>query len=120
MGNQSINKYRPLLGVEEEAKEDWLTIDWSVIPIIPKFRRIALGKLAKHDYNIVATPVDSLANDETEDYFASTKAKLLIREQAEKIDPSLLDTPALQLTAEEAKDLEELEMQMNYTDGNRS
>lgn len=115
MGNQSINKYKPLLGVDEESKEDWLAIDWSIIPIVPKFRRIALGKLNKIDYNIVATPVDSLANDEVEDYFAQTKAKLLMREEAKKIDPALLENPILALDPNEAKDMEELEIQMNYT-----
>lgn len=115
MGNQSINKYRPLMGVDEEATETWLNIDWSVIPIVPKFRRVALGKLNKVDYNIVATPIDSLANEETQAYFADVKAKLLIREQAKMIDPELLNSPALQLTPQEAKDMEELEMQMNYT-----
>lgn len=115
IGNQSVNKYKPLVGVDEEARETWLAIDWSVIPIIPKFRRIALGKLNKVDYNIVATPVDSLANDEIVDYFAQTKAKLVMRKEAEKIDPSLLESPVLQMSENEAKDLEELELQMNYT-----
>ena len=114
-GNQSINKYKPLLGVDQESDETYLTIDWNVIPIVPKFRRIALGMLNKVDYNIVATPVDSLANEEVEDYFAEAKAKILIREQAKQIDPSLLNSPALQLSPKEAKDLEELEIQMNYT-----
>ena len=115
MGSQGINKYKPLLGIEEEATETWMNIDWSVIPIIPKFRRIALGRLNKIDYNIVATPIDSLANEETDLYFANAKAKLLIREEAAKIDPSLLDMPALRLDPKEAKDFEELEIQMNYT-----
>lgn len=115
MGNQSISKYKPILGVDEEATETWLNIDWSVIPIIPKFRRIALQKMGKMAYNIVATPVDSLANEETDDYFANAKAKILLREEAKKIDPSLLDMPALRLTEKEAKDLEELEIQMSYT-----
>lgn len=115
IGQQSISKYRPLMGIDEEAKETWLNVDWSVIPIVPKFRRIALGKLNKIDYNIVATPVDSLANDEVQDYFASVKAKLIMREQAQKIDPSLLDSPVLQLEPGEAQDMEELEIQMNYT-----
>jgi hypothetical protein len=115
MGNQSINKYKPLMGIDEESRETWLNIDWSVIPIVPKFRRIALGKLSKIDYNLVATPIDSLANEETEDFFAKTKAKIMMREQAKNIDPSLLDVPALQLEPQEAKDMEELEMQMNYT-----
>jgi hypothetical protein len=115
MGNQSLNKYKPLLGVDEEATETWLNVDWSVIPIVPKFRRIALGRLNKVDYNIVATPIDPLANEETDAYFADAKAKIIIREQAKMIDPSLLESPALQLTPKEAKDMEELEMQMNYT-----
>ena len=115
MGNQSIGKYRPLMGIDEESRETWLNIDWTVIPIVPKFRRIALGKLSKVDYNIVATPIDALANEEVNDYFASARAKLMIREQAKKIDPSLLESPALALSPEEAKDLEELEIQMKYT-----
>lgn len=115
MGNQSVNKYKPLMGVDQESTETWLNIDWSIIPIIPKFRRIALGKLSKVDYNIVATPVDALANEENEDYFAATKAKILMREEAKKIAPELLDSPALQIEPGEAKDMEELEMQMKYT-----
>lgn len=115
MGNQSLNKYKPLLGVDEEATETWLNVDWSVIPIVPKFRRIALGRLNKVDYNIVATPIDPLANEETDAYFAGMKAKLLIRDQIKKVDPALLESPSLQLTPNEAKDMEELEMQMNYT-----
>lgn len=27
--------------------ETWVNIDWNIIPIIPKFRRIALGVLKK-------------------------------------------------------------------------
>ena len=115
MGNQSINKYRPLMGIDEQTKESWLNIDWSVIPIVPKFRRIALGKLAKVDYNIVATPIDALANDDIENYFAEARAKIIMREEAKKVAPELLEAPVLQLSPNEAKDLEELEMQMKYT-----
>lgn len=114
-GSQSINKYKPLMGITEESTETWLNIDWTVIPIVPKFRRIALGKLNKVDYNIVATPIDALASDETDDYFARMKAKILMREEAQKVDPSMLDIPELQLEPKDAKDLEELEMQMAYT-----
>ena len=115
MGNQSVNKYKPLMGVDQESTETWLNVDWTVIPIVPKFRRIALGKLAKVDYNINATPIDSLANEENEDYFAEIKAKILIREEAAKINPELLNAPALQLEPGEAATMEELEMQMKYT-----
>lgn len=114
-GDQSIEHLKPLVGVDEDAKEDVMVVDWSVIPIIPKFRRIALQKLRDIDFNIVATPVDTLANEDAAEYFASTEAKLLMREAAEKIDPQLLDSPALQLDPKEAKDLEELDIQRRFT-----
>ena len=60
MGNQPINKYKPVLGVTEDTNERWLNIDWSILPIIPKFRRIAINKLVKRDYNISATAIDKL------------------------------------------------------------
>ena len=115
MGNQSINKYRPLMQVDEAANEDWLNIDWSVIPIVPKFRRVALGKLNKVDYNIVATPIDSLAAEETMEYFSDLRSKIMLREAAAMVDPELLNSPELQIQPGEAADMEELEMQMNYT-----
>jgi hypothetical protein len=108
MGNQSINKYRPLMGVDEESNEDWLNIDWSVIPVVPKFRRIALGKLNKVDYNIVATPIDALANEETDKYFREIKAKLVLRDAAKNIDPNMLEAPALRIMPNEAKDLDSI------------
>ncbi len=115
MGNQSINKYRPLMQVDEAANEDWLNIDWSVIPIVPKFRRVALGKLNKVDYNIVATPIDSLAAEETMEYFSDLRSKIMLREAAAMVDPELLNSPELQIQPGEAADMDELEMQMNYT-----
>lgn len=117
-GNQSINKYKPLLGIPDDNKDGqaWLNIDWSVLKIIPKFRRIMLGKMNKIDYNIVATPIDSLANEQNEDYFANVKAKIMLREQAQQLGAEeLLKSPVLQMTQDEAQDLEELEIQMNYT-----
>ena len=75
-GNQSINKYKQLLNVNDADNESWFAIDWSVIPIVPKFRRIALGKLNKTEYNITATPIDSLAQSEIEDYYKKTKDKV--------------------------------------------
>jgi hypothetical protein len=70
-GNQSINKYKSLLNVDEGDNESWFAIDWSVLPIVPKFRRIALGKLNKTEYNITVNPIDTLAQSEIEDYFRS-------------------------------------------------
>ena len=115
MGNQSVSRYYPLMGVKDDTDETFMNISWDIIPIVPKFRAMVLNEMAKQDYNIVCTPIDSQANEETDKYFADARAKIMIREQAEQIDPNLLQTPALQLSPKEAKDLEELEMQMNFT-----
>lgn len=114
-GKQSVTKYKPLLGVDEESNETFLNIDWSVLPIVPKFRRIAIGMMMQSDYNITATPVDPLAVDETEAAYAEQKAKVLLREMMSKADPSLLEAPALQQEPGEPVDMEELEMQAPYT-----
>jgi hypothetical protein len=115
MGSQTTSKYKPLMGVDADSNETWLNVNWDIIPILPKFRRIVLSELAKKEYNIVATPIDSMANEQTNKYFADAQAKIIIREQAKSIDPTMLQSPALKLSANEAQDLEELEMQMKYT-----
>jgi len=115
MGNQSVQAYKPLLGIDQDGNESYLSIDFTILPIVPKFRRIAVGKLMESDYNILATPVDPLAVDETQAAYAEQKAKVLMREMAAQIDPELLQAPALQANPGEPLDMEELEMQAPYT-----
>jgi hypothetical protein len=115
MGNQPINKYKPVLGVTSDDNESWLNIDWSVLPIIPKFRRIALNKLSKSSYNIMATPIDGLARNDKDSYFKTLKQRLYLREGLAKEDPSLPNLFGLERRPDEPQDLEELEMQARYT-----
>ncbi len=114
-GNQSITKYKPLLNVDEDSNETWLNIDWSIIPIVKKFRKIALGRLTSNEYNILATPVDPLAQDETEAFYAEQKAKVMLREVMQQVDPELLQAPVMMQNPGDPGDMEELEMQMAYT-----
>ena len=114
-GSQSINKYKSLLNVSENENETWLAIDWSVIPIVPKFRRIALGKLSKTEYNISATPIDSLAQSETEQYYSKTKAKMDLRNVAKETIPGIETFSPLKQEANEPDNDEELDLHMAYT-----
>lgn len=115
MGNQPINKYKPVLGVTEDTNESWLNIDWSVLPIIPKFRRIAISKLVKRDYNINATAIDSLAQNEKEEHFKSTQTRILMHDALAKVDPSLPSSVGIDRLPGDPLDLDELEMQKRYT-----
>ena len=114
-GSQSINKYKSLLNVSENENETWLAIDWSVIPIVPKFRRIALGKLSKTEYNISATPIDSLAQNDLENYYKNTKAKMDLRNSVSEQIPGMEEHSSLKIQPGEPQDNEELEMHMAYT-----
>ena len=81
LGNQSINKYKPLLGVDDTTNETWLNIDWSIVPVVPRFRRMALSKVKKLDYNIVANPIDPMSKDEKNKYVNDLKKKVIRRDQ---------------------------------------
>jgi len=77
--------------------ETYLNVDWSVIPIVPKYRRIALSKLYKAGYNIVASPIDPSAIEEKERELAVIKTRIALREELDKIDPSVAqEIPDLQ------------------------
>lgn len=114
-GNQSINKYKSLLNVDEADNESWFAIDWTVIPIVPKFRRIALGKLSKTEYNITATPIDSLAQSEVENYYKQQKAKMDLRTSMAKQIPGVEEFSGLKARPNDPENDEELDMHMSYT-----
>lgn len=76
MGMQSIAKYKPIMGVDEQEDTSHWAIDWSVRPIVSKFRDIAISKLLQREYNITATPIDPLAKDEADKYYADIKAQI--------------------------------------------
>ncbi len=114
-GRQSVSKYKPLLGVAADSEKSWLNIDWSILPIIPKFRRIAISMMMNNDYNIIATPIDPLAQDETTAEYSSMKTRILMREAMRNIDPELMEAPMLQAEQGDPGDMEELEMQAAYT-----
>lgn len=119
-GRQSTTKYKPLLGVDKDSDESWMNIDWSILPIVPKFRRIAVNKLMESEDDIIATPIDALAQDEMAAEFAAKKTKVMMREAMRKINPELLQSPALEPEPGEPQDLEELEMQNAFSSKHNS
>lgn len=114
LGYQDVSKYYKGLGVDQEDESSWLNIDWSIRPIVSKFRRIALGKLQKADYNINFHPIDPLARDEVSKYFSEIKAKIILREKLLQQQPELAQLPAFKKKFGDPEDLEELQMQIDY------
>lgn len=113
-GKQPINKYKKLLGVDEQTNNTWLVVDWTVRPIIPKLRDIVISKMLQRDYNIVCTPIDPQAKAELDQYYGEMKAKIAMRKLMEQQNPELAQHPMLQPQQSEPLDFEELEMRVEF------
>lgn len=118
-GRQRIDQYKALMGVDENANETWLNLNWKVFPIVTKYIRICLGILNKTNYRVEFTPVDALATDEKNKYFADIRAKMILREEIMSADPenapALIKQLGLEKLTDEPGDQEELEMQSKFT-----
>jgi hypothetical protein len=113
-GKQSISRYKKLLNPRDVANDDqsWININWDVLPIIPKFRRIALATLLKADYNISIDAIDPVAQDDKNQFYADNAAKIVLRDEFAKqgIDKDVVPAPDV-----DAANLTELDMYMNYS-----
>ena len=112
-GKQSINQYKEQLGIDSRSDESWVNINWEVLPILPKFLDMALSRLKRFNYNIVATPVDPLSQMELDKFFKTQEAKIMIKE-AEGVDSELVQK-YLPKDDNDAKDMEELEIMKAYS-----
>lgn len=115
MGNQSNTRYKNLIQPKDangQSSESFVQLDFTIVPFIPKFRKIALGKVSKVKNEITATAIDPLARDHETDFFAEQKAKIILLKQ-------LADVPNVEtmlgFEEGEPQSLEELEIKMQYS-----
>jgi hypothetical protein len=85
-GSQTIDRYKKVLTPDQDPTNNTLVVDWSVLPIIPKFRRIALGLLEKQNWDIQIDPIDPFAKYEVEDQITEMKMKAVMREVAQQVE----------------------------------
>jgi len=114
-GRQPIEKYKNMvmpLDANEVRPDNFQQLDYTILPIIPKFKKIALGKIDKIGFNIVATAIDSIARDDEEDYFAEQKAKIKMLEELSDVPniESMLD-----LKDDDPRSLEEIKIKQEYS-----
>jgi len=112
LAKQPNSQYKKWLGVDETTNNTWLSLDWSIRSIISPYRDKAISRLMNQEYNIVATPIDQLAKDEDDDYYAKLRAKLAVKKLMQQQSPDLANHPLLSLDAKDPKDIEELQMRV--------
>ena len=106
-GRQSIERYKRVLTPDQDPNNNNLVVDWSVLPIIPKFRRTALGLLEKQNYDIQIDPIDPFAKDELDAQVAEMKVKAMMREELKKLGrQDLAEMPQLKAGSGEPEDLD--------------
>jgi hypothetical protein len=111
-GDQPTAKYRKGLKEPEDAKVSWLTIDEQVLAFMPKIRRMALSKLNQVGYDIVATPVDALAQEEKEMYEAKVRTNIQLKQALSGLPG--LNPNDLQDAPDEPQTEEELDIKMKW------
>lgn len=66
-GKQAIDQYKDLLGVKKRAgKKDmsWRNLDWNILPIFPRFKRVIKNRLKKLPREIMLSAIDPVSLDE--------------------------------------------------------
>lgn len=114
LGKQDVTKYKKPY-IDERGETFATGLDYTVRPVISKYRDIAISKLQQRQTNIVATPIDAIAKSEADTYFADIKAKILMRDMLKKMNPEVLESPQVKQLPGEPEDMEELDMQKDYT-----
>ena len=114
MGRQPVNKYKKDLLPEDQQDKTWMSIDWSPIALLPKFREIAISRILQQRFDIQAFAVDPLAKSDEDNYFNEMKVKIMMREAAQQQGSDLANHPALAPQPNEPQDMEQLKMEEDY------
>ena len=87
-GRQDINKYKKRLGVREEMGKDsksWRNIDWSVLEIAPRFKRVLMGKIINNMGKIKVSAIDPASVNAKRDYKANLQEWVINQAMLEEL-----------------------------------
>ena len=68
-GEQTIQKYKDELSINGDLS--YLNLDWTPVPIIPKFVDIVVNGIAERTYDIKAFSIDASGSKEREEFMSS-------------------------------------------------
>jgi hypothetical protein len=111
-GKQPVQKYRDLLDVQGD--ESYVNLDWSIVPIIPKFVDIVVNSLTNADYSIKATAIDPVATDKRKSDELKLKTKMLTKSFMAETE-QLTGIPMTNQSEYIPQDRDELELFMQLT-----
>jgi len=77
-GEQSIQKYKDELSINGDLS--YLNLDWTPVPIIPKFVDIVVNGIAERTYDIKAFSIDSSGSEERTNFMESVAGDMQMQE----------------------------------------
>ena len=111
-GTQAIQKYKNLMS--SHGDNTFMNLDWSVVPIIPKFVDVVVGSLTNQDYKIKCTSIDPVSTQKRKD----DKMDMAVDIMTSSFMKEMTELTKLPLTAQsgapETDEELELYMQLNY------
>lgn len=91
-GNQPVTKYMELSTIKDKktgGRKGWSNISWDIMPLMPKFRAIVLGKFDDIDYNISNRAIDENSSTVREDMKLNVKVQSKYAEILEPIKKAI-------------------------------
>lgn len=74
-GMQNPAKYKKLLD-SEDTNPTYTQLDFTIVPVWPKFRDIIIAKMANRASDVVATPIDALSQEQEKQWVAEQHATI--------------------------------------------
>ena len=113
-GKQPVNKYKKLMGIDEQTNETYLNLDWTPRPFVIQKRDVAISKILQMMHSVICTPIDPTAKAELDQYYAAAKAKIAMRQMMQQQNPEMANHPMLQSAPGDPEDFEELQMRIDF------
>jgi hypothetical protein len=116
MGEQSVRKYKDELAINGDIS--YLNLDWTPVPVIPKFVDIVVNGISNRLFDIKADAVDPISSDKKALYKNRIQTEMRNKEEFEEIG-DLLGKNMFSVnkdTLPETDDELQLHMQIDYKD----
>ena len=111
-GLQSVNKYKNL--INSSGDTSYLNLDWTVIPIIPKFVDVMVGSLTNQDYKVLCNAIDPISTQKRQDDKMDMAVSIMTKDFAEKLSVASGIPMGPSAGSPETDEELELYMQLNY------
>ena len=111
-GLQAINKYKNL--INSSGDTSYLNLDWTVIPIIPKFVDVLVGSLTNQDYQVLCNAIDPVSTQKRKDDKMDMAVDIMVKDFAKTLSAASGIPMGASDGAPETNEELELYMQLNY------